>query len=90
MMFSLSFAVERISSGRDGAFGFTENNDVVRLRQEGDLVVFSSSKDFAEGSVNREEFLGEAVRFLDECYVRLVAEVPELSINPTIKQLRLK
>lgn len=90
LMFSLSFVVERISSGEDGAFGFTENDDVIRLRQEGDSVIVSSSKGSAEGSVNREEFLAEAVRFLSECFSRLVAEVPELSINPTIQRLRLE
>jgi len=90
LMFSLLFALERISSGQDGAFGFTENDDVIHLRQESDSVIVSSSKGSVEGSVNREEFLGETVRFLSECFSRLVAEVPELSVNPTIQRLRLE
>lgn len=90
LMFSLSFALERISSGRDAAFDFTEYDDVIRFRQESDSVIVSSSKGSVEGSVNREEFLGEAVRFLGECFSRLVAEFPELSVNPTIQRLRLE
>lgn len=90
LMFSLSFALESILSGQDAAFDFTEYDDIIRLRQESDLVIVSSSKGSVEGSVNREEFLGEAVRFLGECFSRLVAEVPELSINPTIQRLRLE
>lgn len=49
-----------------------------------------SSKGSVEGSVDREEFLGETVRLLNECFSRLVAEVPELSVNPTIQRLRLE
>lgn len=90
LVFSLSFAVERISSGQDAAFGFTESDEVIRLRQEGDSVIVSSSKSSVQGSVSREEFLGEVARFLRAAYSRLVAEVPELSVNPTIQRLRLE
>jgi hypothetical protein len=84
---SLSGAVKRISSGEDAAFGFTESEEVIHLRQDGNLVSVSSSKHPVQGSVGRAELIGEFIRFLRAAYYRLVAEVPGLSANPVIQRI---
>jgi hypothetical protein len=83
---SLSGVVERISSGEDAAFGFTESEEVIHLRRDGDLIAVSSSMRPAQASVEREELVGEFVRFLQAAYSRLVAEIPELAANPVIQR----
>ena len=83
---SLSGAVKRISSGDDAAFGFTESEEVIHLRRDGDLVTVSSSMRPVQVSVRREELVDEFVRFLRAAHSRLAAEVPGLSANPVIQQ----
>jgi hypothetical protein len=83
---SLSGVVERISSGEDAAFGFTESEEVIHLRRDGDLIAVSSSMRPAQASVEREELVGEFVRFLRAAHSRLVAEIPELAANPVIQR----
>ncbi|MFF3350548.1 hypothetical protein [Streptomyces sp. NPDC002779] len=61
---SLSVVVERISSGQDAAFGFTERGEVIRLSRDGDLVAVSSSIRPVRASVERGELVGEFVQFL--------------------------
>ncbi|WP_125506288.1 MULTISPECIES: hypothetical protein [unclassified Streptomyces] len=87
---SLSGVVNRISSGDDAAFGFTESEEVIHLRRDGDLVVVSSSMRPAQASVERQEVVGEIVRFLRAVHSRLVAEIPELSANPVIRRFSSK
>jgi hypothetical protein len=83
---SLSGVVECISSGEDAAFGFTESEEVIHLRRDGDLIAVSSSMRPAQASVEREELVGEFVRFLRAAHSRLVAEIPELAANPVIQR----
>lgn len=83
---SLSGAVKRISSGEDAAFGFTESEEVIHLRRDGDLISVSSSKRLVQASVGREELVAEFIRFLQEAHSRLAAEIPGLSANPIIQR----
>jgi hypothetical protein len=84
---SLSSVVKRISTGEDAAFGFTESEEVIHLRQDGNLVVVSSSKRSLQGSVGREELIEEFRKFLREAFSRLIQEVPEFSANPVIRRI---
>jgi hypothetical protein len=83
---SLSSVLERISSGQDAAFDFTENEEVIHLRRDGDLVAVSSSTRPVQASAESEELVGEVVQFLRTAHSRLVAEIPELSANPVIQR----
>ncbi|MFD5711395.1 hypothetical protein ACFWHW_13525 [Streptomyces pharetrae] len=83
---SLSAVVERISSGQDAAFGFTESEEVIHLRRDDDLVAVSSSMRPVRASVERGELVGEVVQFLRSAHSRLIAEVPELSANPVVQR----
>ncbi|MFE7129728.1 hypothetical protein ACFVIM_02600 [Streptomyces sp. NPDC057638] len=82
---SLRHALNRLSSGEDSAIGFTENDEVIRLRREGDRVVMTSSKHDWRVSVDREELAGAFVEFLREAHSRLTGFVPELADNPVIR-----
>ncbi|WP_329312077.1 hypothetical protein [Streptomyces sp. NBC_01262] len=84
---SLSGAVKRISSGDDAAFGFTENDEVIHLRRDGNLVAVSSSKHQVWAHVGREELVSEFLRFLQVAYSRLIEEVPGLSVNPVMQRI---
>jgi hypothetical protein len=87
---SLSSVLERVSSGQDAAFDFTENEEVIHLRRDGDLVAVSSSTRPVQASVESEELVGEVVQFLRTAHSRLVAEIPELSANPVIQRFSLE
>ncbi|MCW5253782.1 hypothetical protein [Streptomyces sp. SHP 1-2] len=82
---SLRHALNRLSSGEDSAIGFTENDEVIRLRREGDLVVITSSKHEWRVSVDREELVGTFVEFLREAYSHLIGFAPGLADNPAIR-----
>lgn len=83
---SLRHALSRISSEEDSAIGFTENDEVIRLRREGDRVVITSSKHDWRVSVDREELVGAFVEFLREAHSRLTGFVPGLADNPVIRE----
>ncbi|MGW0825059.1 hypothetical protein [Streptomyces sp. NPDC002845] len=82
---SLRHALNRLSSGEDAAIGFTENDEVIRLRREGGLVVVTSSKHEWRVPIDREELVGAFVAFLREAYSRLTEHVPGLADNPVIR-----
>jgi hypothetical protein len=84
---SLSDAAKRISSGEDAAFGFTESEEVIHLRQDGDLIAVSSSKRPVRAFVGREELVREILIFLRAVHSRLINEIPELSANPVIRRI---
>ncbi|MBG0855373.1 hypothetical protein I2W78_26880 [Streptomyces spinoverrucosus] len=84
---SLSHAERRISSGEDAAFGFTESEEVIHLRHDGDLIVVTSSKRAWRVSVEREELASSFSRFLREAYSHLTSEIPGLVTNPVIRQM---
>ncbi|WP_369036790.1 hypothetical protein [Streptomyces adonidis] len=84
---SLSAAAKRISLGEDAAFGFTESDEVIHLRQDGDLIGVSSSKRPVQAFVGREELVREILIFLRAAHSRLIAEIPELSANPVIQRI---
>jgi hypothetical protein len=83
---SLTVVVDRISSGQDAAFGFTESEEVIHLFQDGDLVTVSSSSRPVQASVERGELVGAFVQFLRRAHSRLTAEVPDLFANPVIQR----
>ncbi|MFT9790233.1 hypothetical protein ACMZ5E_28910 [Streptomyces rhizosphaericola] len=82
---SLRHALNRLSSGEDSAIGFTENDEVIRLRREGDLVVITSSKHDWRVSVDREELVDTFLEFLREAYYHLTGFTPGLANNPVIR-----
>ncbi|UUU44376.1 hypothetical protein [Streptomyces sp. NBC_00162] len=82
---SVRHALNRLSSGGDSAIGFTESDEVIRLRREGDLVVITSSKHEWRVSVDREELVGAFVEFLREAHSRLTGFVPGLAENQVIR-----
>lgn len=84
---SLSSAAKRISLGEDAAFGFTESDEVIHLRQDGDLIAVSSSKRPVQAFVGREELVREILIFLRAAHSRLIAEIPGLSANPIIQRI---
>ncbi|MFI2661849.1 hypothetical protein [Micromonospora carbonacea] len=86
---SLSVVVERVSSGQDAAFGFTESEEVVHLRLNGDSVLVSSSKSSARALVDRKNLVDEIDKLIRAAYSRLVAEYPELSANPVVRRFAL-
>ncbi|MGW5292002.1 hypothetical protein [Streptomyces bacillaris] len=82
---SLRHALNRLSSGEDSAIGFTENDEVIRLRRDGDLVAITSSKHEWRVSVDREELVGAFIEFLREAHSRLTEFIPGLVDNPAIQ-----
>ncbi|MFJ7961591.1 hypothetical protein ACIQ62_35390 [Streptomyces sp. NPDC096319] len=82
---SLRHALNRLSSGEDSAIGFTENDEVIRLRREGDLVAITSSNHEWRVSVDREELVGAFIEFLREAHSRLTGSIPGLVDNPVIQ-----
>ncbi|MGW0086564.1 hypothetical protein [Streptomyces sp. NPDC003393] len=84
---SLSHAQRRILAGEDAAFGFTESEEVIYLRVDGDLASVSSSKRPWRVTVEREELAGAFSEFLREAYSRLTSEIPGLAANSVIQQL---
>lgn len=87
LAFSLSGAAKRISLGEDAAFGFTESDEVIHLRQDDDLIAVSSSKRPVQAFVGREELVREILIFLRAAHSRLIAEIPGLSANPVIQRI---
>jgi hypothetical protein len=87
---SLSWAVKRISAGEDAAFGFTESEEVIHLRQDGDLIAVSSSRHSLRASVERKELIDRFIRFVRAAHSLLVAEIPALSANPVIRRIYLE
>jgi hypothetical protein len=83
---SLSHAESCISSGEDAAFGFTESEEVIHLRRDGDLIVVTSSKRPWRVTVEPEELAGAFSDFLREAHSRLTSEIPELVAHPVIRK----
>ncbi|MEO3766760.1 hypothetical protein [Streptomyces sp. B5E4] len=84
---SLSHAARRISSGGDAAFGFTESEEVIDLRRDGDLIAVTSSKRPWQVAVEREELVSAFSNFLHEAHSSLISEIPELVSNPVIRKV---
>ncbi|MHA6759590.1 hypothetical protein [Streptacidiphilus sp. PAMC 29251] len=84
---SLRGVVERISHGEDAAFGFTESEEVISLRQVGDSISVSSSKKPGQASVARGELLEKISGFLQSARSQLIEEIPELDGNPVIRRI---
>jgi hypothetical protein len=84
---SLRGVVDRISRGEDAAFGFTESDEVVRLRQAGGRISVSSSEKPEQASVTREELLEKISEFLQSAHLRLVDEIPRLAENPVVRRI---
>ncbi|WP_421110448.1 hypothetical protein [Streptomyces sp. NEAU-S77] len=87
---SLSHVRQRISSGEDAAFGFTESEEVIHLRRDGGLISLSSSAQPWQVSVEPGELADAISGFLREAHSRLVADVPDLVANPVIRRLLMK
>ncbi|NUK51711.1 hypothetical protein HRW14_15800 [Streptomyces lunaelactis] len=83
---SLCHALSRLSAGEDTAIGFTEDDEVIRLRREADLVAITSSKHQWQVSVEQEELVGAFVDFLREAHARLTVNVPGLADNPVVQR----
>jgi hypothetical protein len=87
----LLFVVElqgqrRISSGENAAFGFTESDEVIPLRHDGELNAVTSSKRPWRVTVRRDELATAFSGFIREAHSRL-SEVPGLVANPVIAQM---
>ncbi|WDO04695.1 hypothetical protein ME763_03035 [Streptomyces murinus] len=83
---SLCHALSRLSAGEDTAIGFTEDDEVIRLRRETDLVAITSSKHQWQVSVEQEELVGAFVDFLREAHARLTVNIPGLADNPVVQR----
>ncbi|WP_406466230.1 hypothetical protein OHB07_38235 [Streptomyces sp. NBC_00111] len=83
---SLCHALSRLSAGEDTAIGFTEDDEVMRLRREADLVAITSSKHQWQVFVEQEELVGAFVDFLREAHDRLTVNVPGLADNPVVQR----
>jgi hypothetical protein len=84
---SLSHAERRISSGEDAAFGFTESEEVIHLRRDGDLIAVSSTKRPWRVTAEPEVLVDAFADFLRKAYSRLTSEIPGLVNNPVIQEL---
>ncbi|MDH6710058.1 hypothetical protein P3T27_006807 [Kitasatospora sp. MAA19] len=84
---SLRAVVERISHGEDAAFGFTESEEVISLRQTGGSISVSSSKKPGQALVATGELLEKISEFLQSAHSRLVEEIPELDENPIVRRI---
>lgn len=84
---SLRGVVERVSRGEDAAFGFTESDEIINLRQAGDSISVSSSKKPGQASVTRAELLEKLSDFLRSAYSKLVEEIPQLNENPVVQRI---
>ncbi|WND32827.1 hypothetical protein RI578_42455 (plasmid) [Streptomyces sp. BB1-1-1] len=82
---SLRHALNRLSSGEDSAIGFTENDEVIRLRREENRVVITSSKHDWRVSADHEELVGVFAEFLREAHSCLIEFIPGLAVNPVIR-----
>ncbi|WP_159391226.1 hypothetical protein [Streptomyces viridochromogenes] len=78
--------MSRLSSGEDAAIGFTEDDEVIRLRREDGLVEITSSKHQWRVSVEREGLVGAFGDFLREVHACLAENVSGLADNPVIKR----
>src|SRR5512139_1901607 len=85
---AFSFALRRMSSGEDAAFGFTESDEVIHLRQGDGCVHISSSEKTDTFSAGGDELADELRSFVRAAYSTLLEEVPGLSANPIIQRLR--
>ena len=83
---SLSGAAKRISVRENAAFGFTESDEVIHLRCDGNIISANSTKSLAQASVDRKELLDEFSRFLGEVHYRLVSDFPGLSKHPVMRR----
>ncbi|SEH03951.1 hypothetical protein SAMN05444920_14921 [Nonomuraea solani] len=84
---SLSHAKRRLLSGEDVAFGFTESEEVIRLRCDGDLIAVTSSKHPWRVAVEREELASAFSDFLREVHYYLTSEIPGLAANSVIRKI---
>ncbi|MEU0570856.1 hypothetical protein ABZ297_36430 [Nonomuraea sp. NPDC005983] len=84
---SVSHAAKRLSSGEDAALGFTESEEVILLRRDGDLVTISSSKRHWRVSAVHEELSDAFNGFVRQVHSRLIDDIPELAANPVIQRL---
>ncbi|MCF6525008.1 hypothetical protein [Streptomyces sp. JJ36] len=84
---SLSHAKKCISSGADATFGFTESEEVIHLRREGELIAMSSSKRPWRVTVERGELASALSSFLRQAHSCLTAEIPELADNLVVRQI---
>lgn len=85
---SLAHAMRRISAGEDAAIGFTESEEVIHLRRDGEeRIAVTSSKQPWAASVGSEELLGAFSGFVRDAYARLTAEIPGLGANQVIRRL---
>ncbi|MGX2993298.1 hypothetical protein JNUCC64_03225 [Streptomyces sp. JNUCC 64] len=87
LAFSLSQVVNRISVREDAAFGFTESEEVIHLRFDGDRVFVSSSKRDWRIPVEPGEVVDGFAVFLREVYSCLTSEIPGLGENPVIRKI---
>ena len=84
---SLSRAERRSSAGGDAAFGFTESEEVIHLRRDGNLIAVTSSRHPWRVTVEREELTSAFSDFLREAHSRLTSEIPGLVASPVIQQV---
>ncbi|MGB3444021.1 MAG: hypothetical protein WBA97_35240 [Actinophytocola sp.] len=82
---SLMHVEKRILSGEDAAFGFTESEEVVQLRRDGDRIVVTSSTRAFRTTVERGELANACSRFCRNAYSCLVDELPALVDNSTVQ-----
>ncbi|WP_260634842.1 hypothetical protein [Streptomyces angustmyceticus] len=87
---SLSHVGRRISAGEDAAFGFTEGEEVIHLRRNGDRIVVSSSKRSWQVTVEPEALARAFSDFLRDAYSCLTSEIPGLIANPVIQRISPK
>ncbi|MER0244947.1 hypothetical protein AAHZ94_23735 [Streptomyces sp. HSW2009] len=84
---SFSHAEGRISAGGDAAFNFTESDEVIYLRRDGELIALTSSKRSWRVAVEREELTSAFSRFRREAHSCLTSEIPGLVVNPVIRRI---
>jgi hypothetical protein len=87
LAFSIRVSAERIASGHDGAFGFTESEEVVRFRREGDLVHVSSSVRSVHAEASADEIVAQFVQFVWSVYWLLIERYPRLRENANFVRL---
>ncbi|MFJ9617992.1 hypothetical protein [Streptomyces noursei] len=84
---SISHAIGRLSAGEDAALGFTESEEVIHLRRDGDLVEISSTKRPFVVSVENGELVRAFEGFLEGVHSHLTTSFPGLIENPVIRRL---
>ena len=78
---SIRNVMESIVRGEDSGFGFTESEEIISFRKEGDRISVISSTKPVRSEVTADELISEFSHFLWSAHSFLLNELPDLGGN---------